>query len=57
MNKEIENKVYDKYPVTDKERNCRQEREKRNWLRHRLTNWLEQGNKIEDWQTSQHIQE
>jgi hypothetical protein len=30
---EIEKKVFDKYPVTDKEKNCRVEKNKRDWLR------------------------
>ena len=30
---EIEKKIYDRYPITTKEKNCRYERQKRNWLR------------------------
>lgn len=30
---EIEKKVLAKYPVTDKEKNCRVEKTKRDWLR------------------------
>jgi hypothetical protein len=48
MDKVIENKVYEKYPETEEERNCRYKREARNWLRHQLRTWLEQGNKVED---------
>ena len=31
----------ERYPRTDKEKNCRQEREKRNWLRQQYFNELE----------------
>lgn len=30
---EIEKMVYEKYPISEKERNCRVEKDKRNWLR------------------------
>jgi disulfide oxidoreductase YuzD len=39
---EIEKKVYERYPVTEKERNCRVERDKRNWLRAQLKKEYEQ---------------
>jgi len=37
---EIEKKVFDKYPITDKEKNCRVEKTKRDWLREQYKNEL-----------------
>lgn len=39
---EIENKVLEKYPITQKEKNCRVERDKRKWLREQYKRELEQ---------------
>lgn len=33
---EIEKKVFEIYPVTEKERNCRVEKSKRDWLREKM---------------------
>ena len=39
---EIEKKVLEKYPITPKEKNCRVERDKRNWLREQYKKEIEQ---------------
>lgn len=39
---EIEKKVLERYPIIEKEKNCRAERDKRNWLRKLYTIELEQ---------------
>jgi hypothetical protein len=39
---EIELKVLERYPITDKEKNCRVERHKRDWLRENYRKELEQ---------------
>ena len=39
---EIELKVLEKYPITEKEKNCRVERDKRKWLREQYKRELEQ---------------
>ena len=39
---EIEKKVMERYPITEKERNCRVEKDKRNWLRAQLKKEYEQ---------------
>lgn len=39
---EIKKKVYDSYPVTEKERSCWQEKQRRDSLRQILKNRLEQ---------------
>lgn len=39
---EIEKKVLERYPVTEKEKNCRTEKCKRDWLRLQYKKQLEQ---------------
>lgn len=43
---EIEKKVLERYPVTDKERNCRVEKCKRDWLRENYRKELNEAKKI-----------